>query len=109
MRPYHRFGILSGLMLLSTATFADETAVDSVRSLNVEYVQADLADPAAAKVLYKRIQRAARMVCDGPAVREIDRYLEYKTCYTRAVDAAVAAVGATALTAVHHGKTQASG
>ena len=108
MRAYHRFGILSGLMLLSTASLA-ETPVDTVRSLNVEYVQADLADPAAAKALYGRIQRAARMVCDAPAVREIDRYLEYKTCYTRAVDAAVAAVGATALTAVHRGKTQASG
>jgi UrcA family protein len=68
-------------------------------------VQADLADPAAAAALYKRIQRAARLVCEQPFGREVDRYMEFQKCYDSAVDTAVANVNATALTAVHHQRT----
>ena len=115
MRPTRQFGILSGLALLSTAalgsTAALATAAIETPSLTVNYAQSDLQDSASAEALYQRIQRAARIVCQQPNAREVDRYHLYKICYERAVDTAVANVGATALTAVHrsHGHTQAAG
>ena len=121
MRPHRHFGILSGLVLRSTAALGLAAALGSAAalaaeptetpSLSVHYVQSDLQDPASARALYQRIQRAARIVCQQPTAREVSRYGLYKACYERAVDTAVANVGATALTAVHrsHGHTQAAG
>lgn len=114
MRTERRIGILSGLILLGTAALSSTAALaddPSVLSLSVRYVQSDLQNPAAAEKLYKRIEHAARIVCREPDVRELDRFPVYKECYARAVDTAVANVGATALTAVHrsHGHTQAAG
>ncbi|MBS0417435.1 MAG: UrcA family protein [Proteobacteria bacterium] len=106
MRPCHSFGILSGLALLGTtallATAALAAPPQIVETRSVNYTQSDLSDPAATAELYKRIQRAAQIVCEQPFAREIDHYMEFKKCYVRAVDAAVANVDASALTAVHH-------
>jgi len=115
MRPHYSFGILSGLILLGTASLSSTAAIaaepDAVVTRSVNYGQADLQDEASAAALYERIQRAARAVCQQPNVREVDRYRIYKSCYDRAVETAVANVGATALTAVHrsHSRTQAAG
>ena len=115
MRPTRHFGILSGLVLLGTAMLCSTAALAAEQmeppSLSVKYVQADLQDSNSARALYNRIQRAARIVCQQPTAREVDRYRLYESCYDRAVDNAVANVGATALTAVHrgHGHTQAAG
>jgi UrcA family protein len=115
MRPIRHFGILSGLVLLGTAavgsTAALATGPTETPSLTVNYLQSDLQDPAYAEALYHRIQRAARIVCQQPNTREVDRYHLYKICYDRAVENAVANVGASALTAVHRSRshTQATG
>ena len=115
MRPHRHFGLLSSLILPGTAALGSAAALASVptetQSLRVEYVQADLENSASAQALYQRIQRAARIVCQQPDVREVERYHLYKVCYDRAVGTAVANVGATALTEVHrsHGHTQAAG
>jgi UrcA family protein len=115
MRPNRHFGILSGVILLGTAALSSTVALaadpPTVVSLSVKYVKADLENAASAEALYRRIQRAARRVCQEPEVREVDRYRIYEACYDRAVDTAVANVGATALTAVHHShsRTQTSG
>jgi UrcA family protein len=115
MRPTRHFGFLSGLVLLGTATLASTAALaadpDQPPSLRVNYMQSDLQDSASAEALYNRIKRAARIVCRQSDVREVDRYHLYKACYERAVDTAVANVGATALTEVHrsHGHTLAAG
>jgi len=110
MRPHHSFGILSSLILLGTAALSPAAvlaaAPPTVKTRSVNYTQSDLSDPAATAELYRRIQRAARIVCEQPVALEIDRYMEFKKCYDRAVDTAVANVGASALTAVHHRKTQ---
>lgn len=110
MRPCHSFGILSSLALLGTAALSATAALAApppiVETRNVNYTQSDLSDPAATAELYKRIQRAARIVCEQPFRREIDHYMEFKKCYDRAVDTAVANVDASALTAVHHRKSQ---
>lgn len=115
MRPNHPFGILSGLVLLGTAALCSTAALAAdppeTVSLSVNYAPADLQNEASAEALYHRIQRAARQVCQQPNAKEVDRYRLYKACYDRAVDTAVANVGATALTAVHHShnRTQAAG
>jgi len=115
MRTHRPFGILSSLILLGTAALSSTAALAAeqvqVQTKSVNYGQADLQNEATAGALYQRIQRAARSVCEPPNVREVDRYRLYNRCYERAVDTAVAHVGATALTAVHrsHSRTQAAG
>jgi UrcA family protein len=95
--------------LLGTAVFMTTGAISapqSVSAIGVSYVKADLTQPEAAQSLYKRIQHAARMVCHEPSIRELARYEEYRQCCATAVDAAVAKVDATALTALHRSRTQ---
>lgn len=113
MHTNRHINLVSGLLLLgstalsSTAVLADEPS--RLHSLQVNYVRAHLSDPASAQVLYERIQRAARQVCQQPNVQEIQWQVVYKQCYDKAVDAAVATVDATALTALHRGKSQTAG
>lgn len=115
MRPTRHFEILTGLVLLGTAALGSTAALAIVPtetpSLHVSYAQSDLQDPAYARALYHRIRRAARIVCQQPNAREVDQYHLFEVCYERAVDTAVANVGATTLTAVHrsHSHTQAAG
>lgn len=90
---------------MATAAVATPQAADSI---NVSYVADDLRQPEAAQTLYGRIQRAAKMVCHEPDIRDLASYAVYQQCYARAVDEAVAKVGATALTALHRSKTQRS-
>jgi UrcA family protein len=107
MRPKNRTHALTGLALLCTAAVtatgavAGETLESSVR---VSYVAADLTRPESAEALYRRIRRAAKMVCDEPDIRELVKYQVYRQCFDRAVDDAVARVDATALTALHHSR-----
>jgi UrcA family protein len=95
--------------LLCTAAFmatGANAAAQVEDSVHLSYVTADLTQPEGAKRLYLRIQRAARMVCHAPDLRELPAWEKYQRCYDRAVDNAVAEVGASALTALHRSKTQ---
>jgi UrcA family protein len=115
MRPNRHFGILSCVVLAATAALGSTAALagepTTAQSLRVTYMQADLQNAESAEKLYKRLRRAARMVCEQPTAREVERYREFKSCFDRALDNAVTNVGATALTAVHrnHSRTQAAG
>jgi UrcA family protein len=107
----NRGGTLTGLALLCTAALTATSAIaapETQESLSVSYVAADLARPAAAEALYRRIQQAAHMVCHEPDIRELARHSNYERCYKKAVDAAVAKVDATALTVLHRCKVQRS-
>jgi len=109
MRPNRLSGILSGVTLLGMAALSSTVALadsPAVETRTVNYVQADLSDPASTQALYRRIQRAAQIVCEQPYTREIDRLGLFKKCYDRAVETAVANIDATALTALHRSKTQ---
>lgn len=92
--------------LLCTAAFMATGTVQAGNSIHVSYVAADLTTPEGAQKLYQRIQRAARVVCNWPDIRDLATYTVFKQCYERAVDDAVAKVDATALTALHRSKTQ---
>jgi UrcA family protein len=95
--------------LLCTTAFVAGGAIaapQTVESVNVSYMAADLTQPEGARALYLRIQRAARRVCHEPDIRDLAALSMYQRCFDRAVDDAVAKVNATALTAVHRSKVQ---
>jgi UrcA family protein len=95
--------------LLCTAAFTATGAVAAAQaadSINVSYVPADLTTPEKAQALYLHIQRAAKLVCREPDIRELTAYTQYQRCFARAVDDAVSKVDVTALTALHRSKTQ---
>jgi UrcA family protein len=116
MSLMNRNGVLGGLAaapvmtaLLCTATFITtgaSAATLAMKSVDVSYVAADLTRPADAQKLYARIQRAARVVCSEPDIRDLPIRAAYLQCYNQAVDNAVAQVNASALTALHRSKTQ---
>lgn len=115
MHRHCHFGFLSGLIVLGTAALGSTVALaaepPTVPAHSVHYVKEDLQNPARAEDLYKRIQRAARLVCQQPHSQEINSYRLFKACYDRAVENAVETVDATTLTAVHHnhGRMQSAG
>jgi UrcA family protein len=92
--------------LICTAALMATGAAQAQKSVHVSYVASDLTRPEAALVLYQRIQRAARVACNGADIRDLTAYTVFKQCFDRAVDEAVAKVDATVLTAVHRSKTQ---
>jgi UrcA family protein len=96
-------------VLLCTAAFMATGATAAAQapdSIHLSYVTADLTGPEGAETLYLHIQRAARMVCHAPDIRDLRALTQYQRCYDRAVDDAVGKVGASALTALHRSKTQ---
>ena len=97
-----------GVALLCTATVmaTGANAGATTDSINVSYVTADVATTEGAQALYQHLQRAAKLVCHEPNIRELDAYRLYQKCFDRAVDAAVAKVDSSALTALHRSKTQ---
>jgi len=104
-------GTLTGLALLCTSAVLASGAIageTTTESAHVSYVAIDLTQPGAAEALYQRIQRAARRVCHEPSIRELGDYEWYQKCYDRAVEAAVAKVDSSPLTALHRSKTHAS-
>jgi UrcA family protein len=97
-------GTSAGVILLCAAAMVTSSAVAqtmTTESVSVSYVAADLGTESGADALYRRIRRAAKLVCHEPDIRELAKYRNYRQCYDGAVDAAVAKVDATALTALH--------
>lgn len=94
-------------VLGSGAAIAAEPVPDvAAAGVHVRYTAGELADPAGAEALYRRIQAAAQRACQKPDIRDLHVYEIYEACYLRAVDTAVARIDASALTAVHRSKTQ---
>ena len=103
-----KHGTSVGLALLCTAAVMASGAIaaPTTDEVSVSYVTADIATPGGAEALYRHIQRAAKMVCHEPNIRELNEYRAYRICYDRAMDAAVAKVDSSALTALHRSRTQ---
>lgn len=112
MNPLNRkCGALLGFALLCTGALGAASARaaspdPAFRTVNVHYSRAELERTEGAERLYRRIQAAARAACGQPDQRELMIYFEAKKCFARAVDSAVAKIGANTLTALHHTKTQ---
>src|SRR3984893_19364179 len=80
-------------VLLCTAGFMATGAIAATQteeSIHLSYVTTDVAEPEGAKRLYRRIKRAARMVCHAPDLREEPAWGEVQQWYVRAVAESVA-------------------
>jgi UrcA family protein len=118
MNPMNRKCVPIGVALLCSATLMASGAVAAqpgsatpgdlkeIDTVSVHYHNTDLGKEDGAQSLYRRIQKAARRVCHEPDIRELTLYAEYEKCYEVAVNAAVAKVDVSTLTALHRSRTQ---
>jgi UrcA family protein len=90
---------------LGFSGFANAKAADDVRRAEVSYTDLDLSQSANASVLYTRIQRAARSVCEVNTVPNPRALILERRCMAKAVDGAVRSVDDPNLTAVYRAKT----
>jgi len=79
------------------------SATPDVRSVTVSYRDLDLSTPHGAKVLYRRIQAAAREVCGYRGADLLEQSV-WKGCYRNAIADAVGKVNNPRVTAVHTGR-----
>jgi UrcA family protein len=101
-----KVGVMLGLSLLCTAAALATPSGDPQNSMRVHYSDLDLSRPEGAQKLYRRIEFAARLVCDSYASNELERRKVYLKCYSKAVNEAVRKVGSDKLTAIHLGHTR---
>ena len=82
---------------------------DTVPSVAVKYGDLDLGSPAGARVLFRRIEAAAKTACGGaPDIRQLDQLARFEACRRSAVARAVVAVDSPMLTAMAHSGSPAS-
>ncbi|MGQ0836408.1 MAG: UrcA family protein [Gammaproteobacteria bacterium] len=79
-------------------------ASDEPPSVTIRYSHLDLAKPAGAESLYRRIQAAARTVCGVNKSKELRQIVFAKDCYTATVANAVATINKPLVTALHRSK-----
>jgi UrcA family protein len=79
------------------------SATPEVRSVTVSYRDLDLSTPHGAKVLYRRIQAAAREVCGYRGAGLLEQSV-WEGCYRNAIANAVGKVNNPLVTAVHTGR-----
>ena len=94
-------------LLCSGVVMATGALAETItESMIVKYVPGELNTREGAEAVYKRIKRAARLVCHQPAIHQLTEYTLYQQCFDHAVDAAVANAHSTELTALHHTRMQ---
>jgi UrcA family protein len=98
---------LAAVFLASASSFTPAAPLeqfDAAPSIKVSFADLDLNKTAGVDALYKRIQRAARMVCrDSTSPFDIGRARKFRKCYEAAIDTAVTDVRSPLLTARHDG------
>jgi UrcA family protein len=105
----------SALALSLAAAFAlpahadriEGVTVSSAPTMKVSYADLDINKPRGLEVLYHRIERAAKIVCDFDfSIHELARARQAKACYTTAMDDAVRQINRPTLTAFHRAKSR---
>jgi UrcA family protein len=99
IRTLSLYALISAGVALSTTQVA--TAAQAAQ-VAVSYRDLNLNQPADARILYTRLQRAAESVCPAVSNAEVARYAAYQRCVSAALDTAVQQVGAPELVALHH-------
>jgi len=92
-----------GMPAIAAASPQDELHGKGVK---VSYADLNLQNTEGAKVLYLRLQNAARWACDVRSVRVHGTYTDYadaKRCYREALDASVAKVDNPQVNRIHAG------
>lgn len=98
-------GCLAALMLSSAATaFGASHRQDDLPRVIVRYHELDISRSAGARVLYKRIQRAAVKVCSHSVIPFSIPAMKTSSCYRNAIENAVAEVNSTQLYAIHRAR-----
>ena len=80
-------------------------ASNDVRTEVVKFADLDLKRPAGAQELYRRIQQAARDVCEPNRIDENPYMRDYRLCLSSAIARAVVEVGAPLLTEHHQSRS----
>ena len=73
-------------------------------SISVSFADLNIQNSAGAKVLYSRLQRASKSVCNLESFRELgslSRVAEAEACYAETLDEAVAKIDSDELQAIH--------
>ena len=95
-----RVSLLGVALLCSGVALAGPVSSPQV-GVTVNYSDLNLSAPEGVLRLYRRIEAAARLVCDGYDSKQLTLQGKYRQCQKNAVDAAVRKVGAEKLTEVH--------
>jgi UrcA family protein len=89
--------------LASLHTAAARAAQDSVPTRVVHFDDLDISKPAGAQKLYRRIEAAARQVCESNVKSDLRTMSREHACYQQAIDNAVRAVNSVTLANLHAG------
>ena len=100
-RPF--IGCSTAIALACVLAASNAFADDQIRSETVKYADLKVDTAAGAQALYSRIHSAARRVC-GYEATSIQGPSVWQNCVRPAVDAAVAKVNNSQLTALHTGR-----
>lgn len=93
---------VSWAAVLNVADAVASTGYGPDASISVQYSRVELERNDGIENVYRRIQLAARSVCEESDTRDLTRHNRYRKCYSNAVDAAVAQIGDAGLTSMHH-------
>jgi UrcA family protein len=77
------------------------SAAPEIPTVKVHYGDLDLTADAGVKALYRRLQVAAKQVCRSLESHEIVRSRDHRSCYNRALAAAVTEVNLEMLSVMH--------
>jgi UrcA family protein len=91
---------LCGAIALCTLQLTAQAADDGLPSKRVSYADLDISKPAGAKILYGRIVRAAKEVCQFNGYDSLGAAQLVNRCVDHALDNAVKDVGSPALSAL---------
>ncbi len=94
---------LCGAIALGALQMTAQAADDALPSKRVSYADLDISKPAGAKVLYRRIVRAANEVCGFPGDSSLGTNQKIGVCVDHAIDKAVKEVDSPALSALRPG------
>lgn len=92
--------LLCGAIALCTVQMTAQAADEALPSKRVSYADLDISKPAGAKVLYGRIVRAAKQVCQLSGFQSFGAAQMVNRCIDHAIDNAVKDVGSPALSAL---------
>jgi UrcA family protein len=96
--------LLCGAIALCTLQLTARAADDPLPTRKVSYADLDISKPAGAKVLYGRIARAAKEVCQSNGIESFGAAQLVNRCIDHAIDKAVQDVGSPALSALRPSK-----
>jgi UrcA family protein len=97
--------LVCGAIAFCTLQLTAHAADDGLPSKRISYADLDISKPAGAKVLYGRIVRAAKEVCQSSGYESLGAAQLVTRCVDHAIDNAVKDVGSPALSALRPAAT----